>query len=379
MNNEKPIKAYSHIFSAIAVFAFGWGSLWIGSHGLQAALNPQSGFLALSGFRQADANIDPSSIGYPASYTASVNDSQNSARTPATAISGSNTSSNTEASSSVTILFGGDIMMDRGIRKLGQQYGYDSLFASVTPMFKKADIVVANLEGPITSNPSKTLLSNGKITQLLEFTFDPETARALASAGIDNVNLANNHTLNFKAEGLAETKEYLSQAGIKFFGDPNNATSSEIAETKNDIPIAFVGYHEFSSGLAPVLDTISKLSNQGYFVVVMPHWDTEYATTSSALTRAVARQMVSAGANIIVGTHPHVIQEHSYMGNVPVFYSIGNLLFDQYFSSDVTKGNIVELKLVRAGGKTSIGSVRIYETSLANKRGVTVNPVAVDF
>ena len=104
-------------------------------------------------------------------------------------------------SSELTILIGGDIMLDRSIRRQGDKHGYDSLFTDLIPLFKQSDIIVANLEGPITSSSSKTLLANGSTSKSFAFTFATSTGELLARIGISFVSLANNHTDNFGIEG----------------------------------------------------------------------------------------------------------------------------------------------------------------------------------
>jgi len=131
-------------------------------------------------------------------------------------------------------------MFDRNVRKVAEQNGYDSLLDGVSELFKNADVAVVNLEGPITSSPSKTLLPNGKTTKALIFTFASSSALALAHSGIDAVSLANNHSDNFGARGLAETKKWLDAANVQWFGDPANSSSSEAVIIKNGIHIAFI-------------------------------------------------------------------------------------------------------------------------------------------
>jgi len=275
-------------------------------------------------------------------------------------------------------MIGGDVMFDRNVRLLGQKYGYDSLLASTAPLFSSADIVAVNLEGPITSNPSKTLLANGRTTKALIFTFAPKSAEALANAGITLVSLANNHADNFGAAGLAETKKWLAQAGVQWFGDPSNASSSEAVISKNGINVAFVGYHSFQPGFDRILADVARLSASGDFVIVMPHWGVEYAATATPGMKSQARQLVAAGASAIIGSHPHVIEEHVSMGNVPVFYSLGNLLFDQYFDPDVMAGNIVSLRVTKSGTAIKIDDIKVYQTSTASRRSVTVDMQPTD-
>ncbi|MFA6554028.1 MAG: CapA family protein [Candidatus Paceibacterota bacterium] len=366
MDNEEPKSIdKAKIFYTILVVVFGWGSLWVGLQGFKASNMPASVSVAIQNITSSNQQ--------PISVSSEIPDtSKQSESTPIT--------TKTPSTSSLTIMIGGDIMMDRGVRRLGQQYGYDSLFASTTvQLFKQADIVVANLEGPITSNPSKTLLPNGKISKELTFTFEPKVTETLTKTGITLLSLANNHTDNFGLSGLEETKKWLSKSGLQWFGDSRNASSTEAVITKNDITVAFVGYHAFQPGFDRILDDVKRLSDHGYFVIVMPHWGTEYSTSSSPMMRSQARSLVSVGASAIIGGHPHVTLEHSFMGDVPVFYSIGNLLFDQYFSPEVMKGNIVELRLTKKLGKFTIEQIKIYETSTASRRNVTVNSGPMDF
>jgi poly-gamma-glutamate synthesis protein (capsule biosynthesis protein) len=276
----------------------------------------------------------------------------------------------TEAPRTLTILMAGDVMLDRDVRRLGNMYGYDSLLADIAPLFKSADVTVANLEGPISSSPSKTLLPNGHIvTDDLSFTFATATALVLKKAGVSLVSLANNHSLNLGQSGLAETKSWLDAAGVGWFGDPLNASGNEAVFAKNGITVAFVGYHAFEPGFARVKKSVEDLSADGDFVIVMPHWGEEYQAHPSAMTEGEARELVAAGARAIVGSHPHIVMGHEWIGGVPVFFSLGNLLFDQYFSTSTMQGMIVKLELSRNDGLVSLDRVSVYETSLASRRG----------
>ncbi len=285
-----------------------------------------------------------------------------------------------------TILMGGDIMFDRNVRVLANKNGYDSLLAGVAPLFKTADIAVANLEGPITDFPSKTLLPDGTFGQELVFTSDPAAAAEVAHAHISLVSLANNHTDNFGISGLNQTKKYLDSAGVDYFGDPWNRDGYEKIIEKNGMRIAFVGYHAFQKGFDRVIASVKRLTAEGDFVVVMPHWGVEYSLHPTDLQKEQARALVAAGAKAVIGSHPHVIEDHEWIASpqdgaapVPVFYSLGNLLFDQYFSTNVMKGNIVKLVLVNGKNGPSLDSVQIYETSLATKKDVTVNMEPIGF
>lgn len=284
---------------------------------------------------------------------------------------------------SLTIMIGGDIMMDRNIRALGEKNGYETLFDEpLAELFKKADIAMANLEGPITSYPSKNLI-NGKAIEVLTFTFSPASRSALTTAGFDIVSLANNHTDNFGLIGFKETQDWLSDAKIAWFGNPWNATSTSLMRsntsnektpistivTKNGITVAFVGYHAFQKGLDNVVSEIRRVSGPDVFTIVMPHWGEEYATTSSAKMKSQARSFISAGADAVIGAHPHVIMDEEWIDGVPVIYSLGNLLFDQYFSPQVMKGMVVQLNLVKDTSGVHLEKLSSYNNLLVRGRG----------
>lgn len=278
----------------------------------------------------------------------------------------------------LTIMIGGDVMLDRNVRKIGEKSGYDSLFTDISKFFKKADIGIVNLEGPITSNPSKTLFDDGRTGKELVFTFSTTTAPVLASSGISIVSLANNHTDNFGESGLNETKWWLANSNIKYFGDPWNRASTDYSFTKNNVKVALVGYHAFQSGYSRTIDSIKSFKDKGYFVIVMPHWGDEYVSSSTPLLKEKARSFVDAGASAIIGSHPHVVMDHEWIGEVPVFYSLGNLLFDQYFSEEVMRGNIVELHLIKSGEETKLDRIKVFETSLKKRNVVEIDETPVE-
>ena len=335
------------VCAALLVVVFGWGSAWmlsIGAHQAWSVAFERP--VPASGRTAAVADI-PTPV-------------PDAARAPATA--------------SLSILIGGDVMFDRAVRKIGQRSGYDGFLAGVAPLFKSADIAVVNLEGPITSSSSKTLLLNGHTTDDLNFTFAPETAHALAEAGVRLVSLANNHTDNFGMTGFEETKRWLSQAGLGYFGDPWNDQGTEKVVTEKGITVAFVGYHGLQPGFERVVSEVKRLSDAGDFVVVMPHWGVEYSSHSTAKQKAEARRLAEAGAGAVIGAHPHVVLDHEWIGPVPVYYSLGNLLFDQYDSPRTTHGNIVGFKLSKGvDGATRLEDLRAYETSIGPGNAVSVD------
>jgi poly-gamma-glutamate synthesis protein (capsule biosynthesis protein) len=238
---------------------------------------------------------------------------------------------------SASIIFGGDMMFDRYIRQVSDVVGGDYPFSCIDSVIRNADLVVANLEGPITDHPPSSVP--------LTFTFPPGTAALLARHNITIVNLGNNHTLNFGGEGLVQTKRYLTTAEVGFFDESNVATT-----TVNGISLAFINYNEFapSPQHSHILKNVGMLRAQGYVPVVYTHWGEEYEPATDK-EKELARQFIDAGAEIIVGSHPHIVQEHEVYHGKHIYYSLGNFIFDQYFSSAVTHGLLIKMQFAPTG------------------------------
>ena len=240
--------------------------------------------------------------------------------------------------STITLLFFGDAMFDRGVRT---QKDVAGLFAGVQGIIDESDFTILNLEGTITPFASVAAYAN------LNFTFPTTTALILRSVGVDGVSLANNHTGDFGRKGLEYTRQYLDEAGIFHFGDEYNSSStrSHIIRSGNN-EIAFVGYHEFANpSLTLFLEEIQMHKNAGRMVIFMPHWGTEYKKQANTSQAYIAQKAVEAGADIVIGAHPHVVQNAEIIQNSPIFYSLGNFIFDQFFSSDVKEQLAVRVTL----------------------------------
>ena len=140
------------------------------------------------------------------------------------------------------ILFLGDLMFDRYIRQVAEKKGNEFIFEKVRNLLLENDLVVANLEGPITDNASKSINTQIGEKNHLIFTFDKNLAGTLFGENIKLVNLGNNHILNFGSNGLDSTKKYLSEARVEYFGDGDT-----IVKNINGTRIGFVNYNQFCS------------------------------------------------------------------------------------------------------------------------------------
>lgn len=257
------------------------------------------------------------------------------------------------------ILFVGDMFFDRQIRFVSSLYGPDYPFSCADSLLSSADMVVGNMEGPITTNESISLGTLPGSVNNYRFTFPTTTATTLARHNIRAVTLGNNHILNFGYSGLTATHAYLDKAQMGYFGGV--AGSEPVYRIDQPgLHLSFVGYNEFG-GSTPedVALTIAAEHVQGRVVVVFSHWGTEYSTNADAI-RPWARLFASSGASAIIGSHPHIVGQKERIGNTVVYYSLGNFIFDQYFSDAVRHGLAVMLTVTPEG----VTQVEEYKTEL---------------
>lgn len=235
----------------------------------------------------------------------------------------------------VTIAAVGDIMLDRTVRTHIEQSGPEYPFSHIPRFFDGADIVVGNLEGSFTDNPSVSVADH----TILHFTFDPKLASELRAFGFSNVSLANNHSFDFGADGFDSTVRYLDAAKIASFGSPSNDIRLSTIRWAKGKSVAFIGYHEFyNPDVSSVVDQIAYMYGKVDFIVVYPHWGVEYEKGFTDNQREIAHAFIDAGADVVIGSHPHVIEPLEIYRNKAIFYSLGNFVFDQDFSLDTKRG-----------------------------------------
>ncbi len=238
----------------------------------------------------------------------------------------------------IKIIFVGDIMLGRWVDKLMQKYGSNYPFEKISSFLKQADFTIGNLEGPIVKKVPKLDIHS------LKFAFKKESAQILAKAGFKIVSLANNHTFNMGQAGLEQTKNFLSQTKISFFGDPIRCKNTFLKKDN----LIFYGVNKtfsFNCSDKEIASSIKeiKAKNKKSFLAVFIHWGKEYQSKSSFSQKNLAYQMIDAGADLIIGSHPHVVQEVELYKNKLIFYSLGNFIFDQYFSETTQKELAVKL------------------------------------
>ena len=142
--------------------------------------------------------------------------------------------------------------------------------------------------------------------------------------------------------GFEESKNNLQAAGLDFYGSQYKVDDSSLLIKKiGDFNFAFIGINYTNSpvGIMKVVDLIKKAREAtADFVIINAHWGTEYKSISNSRQRQLAHSLIDAGADVIIGHHPHVVQEMEIYNDRPIFYSLGNFIFDQYFSVPTQQG-----------------------------------------
>lgn len=232
------------------------------------------------------------------------------------------------------IILTGDIMLGRSVMSTSlSRKNVNYPFEKVAEILKSADITAGNLENPIVKDCP---ISNDGF----KFCTSPEMAEGLTFAGIDVVSLANNHTTNYGNDGFIQTKNYLKNEKIDFVGDKNL-----VIKKNNGTKFGFIGMDFVVNKPTETDYEFIKESKKSVDVlIVMLHWGVEYTSSPTDNQKLIAKKIIQSGADVIVGGHPHWPQDIEYIEDKPVFYSLGNFVFDQSWSEETKKGLVIRLK-----------------------------------
>ncbi len=238
----------------------------------------------------------------------------------------------------------GDVMLAGSGTSTYNREGYDYPFVKLAPELAKGDLLVGNLEAPIARCGAEFT------TKQFRFKTDPRAAAALKRAGFSVVTLANNHMLDYGVEGLRQTLAYLDQQRIGHSGAGADlaAARKEAVVTVKGKTVAFLAYsftfpEEFYAGserpgTAPgqpgyYREDIGRAKANYDYVVVSFHWGAEKATEPKPYQHAAAHLAIDAGADLVIGHHPHVLQGIELYKGRAIFYSLGNFVFGSISSS----------------------------------------------
>ena len=274
------------------------------------------------------------------------------------------------APGSAQLLFVGDVMLGRGIRPVRAQHGNGYPLAQVAPIIHGADLSFANLESPLTV---LAYFRGG-----FNLHAEPAAAEALTLAGFDWVSVANNHSGDHGRGGMVDTLNALRGQNIGWAGggDTESAARRPATRTVNGLRIALMAYDGTMSTIEAqgplagsqqldmdrAIGDIKAARAAGADIVICSiHWGVEYSPTPTAGQRRIAQQLALAGADLVIGHHPHVVEPLEWIRRADgrtslVAYSLGNFLFDQWFSDPVMEGVIARV-LVDKNGVTALNLI----------------------
>lgn len=244
----------------------------------------------------------------------------------------------------ISFLFVGDIMLDRTIKKDGEAYGYDSLFSCLKKEFEGYDEVIGNLEGTVTNFESVSRDAAYESPQSFRFTFDPKALQSLADIGLSTVSLANNHIRDFGEEGIMQTLENTERMNVATFGNPQKGKVRYLLKEIKGTTFTFIPYNQFFGTPEQTLEDLTSVREISDMQIIFAHWGDEYTPARTDI-KNLAHSFVQNGADLIIGAHPHVIQESEIYQGVPIYYSLGNFIFDQYWEPAVREGLAVSFKI----------------------------------
>lgn len=243
----------------------------------------------------------------------------------------------------VTLLFTGDVLLSDYVLNNYKSSGIDGVLSpELLNELRDADMTVINNEFPFSTR--------GTQAPDKQFTFrvDPKYVSVLTDMGADIATLANNHVLDYGADALQDTFDTLEGAGIDYMGAGNDASRAEALITRQAggktfgflaasrvIPVVSWDAQNASPGVFTTYDptrliaAIEKAKDSCDYLTVFVHWGIERDEYPQDYQVSMAQQYIDAGADLVIGSHPHVLQGITYYKEKPVFYSLGNFIFNQ--------------------------------------------------
>lgn len=258
-------------------------------------------------------------------------------------------------------------MLDRGVWRQIEQNGAHHVMGEVRDRLRAADLTFVNLECPLSA-----IQAHARPGGDLVFCADPDTVQVLLDAGVDVVTLANNHALDAGTRGAEDTMQVLEQNCIAYTGgrpepmDPEEITYLRLGSTR----IAFVAYtdldvwHEsmckVDDDMANALAHVREAADNADLVIASYHWGVEYEKQPTNRQRELAHATIEAGADIILGHHPHVMSGIEAYRDGVILYSMGNFVFDQREAPDGRMNTAIFNLYVTPGERIDVVIVPLY-------------------
>jgi gamma-polyglutamate biosynthesis protein CapA len=271
-----------------------------------------------------------------------------------------------DPNSVLTISMVGDIMFGRYVGyAIVPRFGYDHLLKYVKPYFAASDYVTGNFENPITNREGYP-----EADVQIHLNTKPEAVNALKKAKFSSVSLANNHIKDYGKQGLLDTLRAFDGQDIDTVGAGRDLKeASRISyQTVNGIKVAVLGFSDIiprdyrarkdRSGIAPAdpdvfFPLVAKAKSNADLVLVHMHWGLEYDSGYHPRQQGLARALVDAGADVVIGHHPHVLEPVEVYKQGVILYSLGNFVFDQGWSR-TRESVLVQYKILHGGKKAKL-------------------------
>lgn len=282
----------------------------------------------------------------------------------------------------VSISLVGDIMMDGKVRAQIDKNGIEYPWEMVKEYFQNDDVTIGNLETSITTMGTKWE------NKQYNFRSDPKNLKAMKEAGIDVLALANNHTLDYGYEGLLDTLNHLDKNDIKRVGGGKNKKEAMegIIIEKNGLKVGVLSFSRvvphvdwYATAMRPgivgayeghvngIISRVEEMKKEVDVIILSIHWGIERSIEPRKEEIDLARKLVDAGVDVIMGHHPHVLQGVEIYKGKPIFYSLGNFVFGK--RNDITA--ITMIAQVNFKDK-EIDNIKIIPCSMTSGRPVPI-------
>jgi len=276
----------------------------------------------------------------------------------------------------ITIGLGGDVMIGRGVNNAISKYGYAYPWGNLIGMLRKPDITLVNLENTFAKNKKA-------VTQAFNLNAKPNRVKSLEIAGIDIVNIANNHIFDFGPQGLNDSINTLNDAKIAHIGAGMNLQTAKkpVIFKENGIVVGIIGYTDNQpewgatknkpginylaiGNIEKVRHDIKAIRNAVDILIVSIHWGPNLQEKPRKDTINFAHQMIDSGVDIIHGHSSHNFQGIELYKNKPIFYDTGDLVDD--YEVDANLRNDHSFFYIITTNKKEITQIRLFPIVISN-------------
>lgn len=259
------------------------------------------------------------------------------------------------------IIFLGDIMLGRNVEYLSSINGVGYSTEKIVDDLPSVDAVIANFESAMAFPHLRTPSFN------TTFSTAPWMLSVLSTLGVTHASLANNHSADYGAAGYQNTISGLRGIGIVPFGQLFAVDTSSVVVIDGPTKIGVIAINTiYVNPKSNELQLrVEDMKHNTDIQIAYIHWGEEYELLHSMNQEALAKSLVEMGIDAIVGHHPHVAQDIQLVNGVPIFYSLGNFIFDQYFSTEVQEGYMLKMTVNNNTPKISFSIIPV--TSLDSR------------